>query len=73
MNKVPITITKISPFSGKSNTIVIMVYHEDWMKYLRGEAIQYCFPYLSANEREFVMTGIPNEEWEKHVKEENET
>jgi hypothetical protein len=31
----------------------------------RGEVIQRCFPQLSADHREFLMTGTPPEVWDK--------
>ena len=32
-----------------------------------GELVQDVFPHLSADDREFLMTGITPEEWNKHM------
>ena len=41
---------------------------EDWLG--EGKMIQNAFPGLSANDREFLMTGITPEEWSKMFGEE---
>lgn len=38
---------------------------------IKGEMIQNAFPTLNASEREFIMTGITDEEWETMFGEEN--
>lgn len=59
-------ITKKSPFSGKSNTMEIVMEPEDYERWKTGgDSIQECLPYLTPDEREFLMTGITPEEWEK--------
>lgn len=60
-------ITKISRLSGKDNTMEIPFTDEQFKKYERwfkGEGlIQNMLPHLSADQREFLMTGITSEEW----------
>lgn len=34
-------------------------------RWVNGESIQNCFPYLSAEQREILMTGNDNEAWDK--------
>ena len=60
------TITRVSPFSGKTNTMEIEFDNVDFQLWRLGvETIQNAMPYLTADEREFIMTGITAEEWEK--------
>lgn len=63
-----VTITRVSPFSHKTNEMTLnmtpMEFHlcaENWAK---GALIQDAFPMLNADEREFIKTGITSEEWE---------
>ena len=59
-------ITKISQFSGKTNTMDIPITQEQYTSFqLDNRPIQKIFPFLSANEREFLLTGSTQEEWDK--------
>ena len=42
---------------------------EQIQKWQQGELIQNAFPNLSASEREFIKTGITDEEWDLAFKE----
>ena len=56
-------ITKTSPFTGTTCTKEIPVtisQLEDWQS---GTLIQQAMPNISANDREFIMTGITAKEW----------
>ena len=57
-------IEKESPFSGNKNVMDIDVTEEQIASWQGGELIQKAMPNLSADEREFLMTGITAEEWE---------
>lgn len=35
--------------------------------YLRGKLLQDAFPHLSPADREFIKTGITDEEWKEHI------
>ena len=59
------TITKTSPFSGNTNTMVIEVSVEQIAAWQGGELIQRAMPNLTADEREFIKTGIIAKEWEE--------
>lgn len=66
MKEVCMLITKISPFTGKENTMEINVTEEQLDSYYQGhKTIQEAFPFLTASEREFIMTGITDEDWSK--------
>lgn len=57
-------ITRKSPFTGKfhhKELNVTQVQIDNWQ---RGVNIQDAMPHLSADDREFIKTGITPEEWD---------
>lgn len=60
-------ITRISPFTNKKHTIDINISEEQYQKWCNGELIQNAMPNISADEREFIMTGITPDEWKKYI------
>lgn len=60
-------ITRKSVISGNVNTMDINVTHEDFEKLESGWLIQSAMPHISADEREFIMTGITPQEWEAEM------
>lgn len=58
------TITKVSTVSGKSNTMELDITQKQLDRWAAGEHIQNVMPNLSADEREFLMTGITASEWD---------
>lgn len=58
-------ITRISPFTGITRMREITVTQEQLDRWQAGELIQNVMPNLSADDREFVMTGITAEEWDE--------
>ena len=65
-------ITRKSLISGIEHTLDINI-TEEQLKEIenpnRTKFIQNIVPHLNANEREFLMSGITEEEWEKEFKE----
>lgn len=62
-------ITRVSPFSGKTNTLEIPrltpeLYEEAKQRRANGELLQNAYPFLNADEREFIKTGITPAEWD---------
>lgn len=57
-------IIRTSPFSGKTNSMEIEVTQEQLSSWENGTLIQNAMPNLSADEREFIMTGITPAEWD---------
>jgi hypothetical protein len=58
-------ITRKSLLSGTERTRDIDVTAEQWAAYLGGKGlIQNIMPNVSVSDREFIMTGITDEEWE---------
>jgi len=57
-------ITRISPFSGNTISLEIPVTQAQLDAWESGTLIQDAMPNLSADEREFIMTGITAQEWD---------
>ena len=51
----------------------LKVFDGDLYKYQKGELIQACFPYLSADERELLITGFTAEMWDMVFPEDDNT
>lgn len=57
-------ITRTSMFTGKTHTININCTEKQLKSYYEdGLLIQDAFPNLSASAREFIKTGVTEEEW----------
>ena len=55
-------------FSGYTNSdkpFSITVKLSDANRWVNGDMIQNCFPYLNTEDREILMTGNDNESWER--------
>jgi hypothetical protein len=57
-------IQRKSPFTGIVRTKDLPVTREQLDRWRAGELIQTVFPHLSAGDREFIKTGITDEEWD---------
>lgn len=57
-------VTRRSPFSGKTHTMELAITEEELQRWKAGELVQNVWPQLTADEREFIMTGITKEEWD---------
>jgi hypothetical protein len=58
-------ITKVSMLSKIERSLDLDVTAEEIKAWKSGMLIQDAMPRLNENEREFIMTGITAEEWEK--------
>lgn len=58
-------IIRTSPFSGVVHVRDINVTHQQMSRWQNGVLIQHAMPELTADEREFIMTGITPEEWDE--------
>jgi hypothetical protein len=58
-------ITRQSQWSGITRTLDIPVTHEQLYEWQRGAMIQNAMPNLTAAQREFLMTGVTEEEWKE--------
>jgi hypothetical protein len=59
-------ITKKSELTGNVHTIDIPVTDEQIDAWMTGTFIQDAMPHISADHREFLMTGITPDEWERY-------
>ena len=59
-------ITKVSMLSKLERSLELDVTDEEIKAWKSGMLIQDAMPRLNTDEREFMMTGITAEEWEKH-------
>jgi len=57
-------ITRTSMFSGVERTLDLPITEEQVTAWKSGTLCQNAFPQLSADEREFIMTGVTAEEWD---------
>lgn len=65
-------ITRTSTISGVERTLDINVTDEQLANWKNGAFIQDAMPHLSAEDKEFLKTGITPEEWDTAFKEEDE-
>lgn len=67
-------VTRTSPVSGEINQREIDITPEQLLAYQNGELghIQNAFPRLSAEDREFILTGTTPEEWDEMFPDEDE-
>jgi hypothetical protein len=65
-------ITRTSPFSGATNSLEINVTQEQLDIWKAGTLIQNAMPNLTADEREFIKTGITAAEWNALNEEDDE-
>ena len=67
----PLYIVKNCPFCGKPHEV--MVYEDDFDAWQNGDLLaQEAFPYLTASEREILISGICPQCWDKMFPEEEE-
>ena len=58
-------ITKASPITSKETSMEIDVTEDQIKAWENGQLIQDAMPNLSADEREFIMTGFTPSEWDE--------
>lgn len=60
-------IKRVDPFTGKLNELDLPITAEQLERWQNGELIQRVFPNLSADEREFLISGITPGTWEEYM------
>ena len=63
-------VTRTSMFTGITRTIDLPITEHDLRAWNNGMLIQNACPDLTADQREFIMTGVTSEEWEETFSEE---
>jgi hypothetical protein len=56
-------VTKRSALTGKTHTLEIDITEVQWNRWKAGEMIQDVCPHLSADDREYLISGSTVEEW----------
>ena len=62
-SNIRISVETICPQCGKPHTIEVK--SKDYYEYKLGKHVQEAFPYLSADEREMLLTGLCKKCWDK--------
>jgi len=63
--KIEYVMIRKSPVTGKMNEMSMSLYPEDYLDWKHnGVLIQDAMPYLTPDEREFLMTGCTPEDWD---------
>lgn len=65
-------IKRISQLTGTCRSVNINITKEQYNKWVSGMTIQVAMPNITADEREFIMSGITREEWDLYFPEEEE-
>ncbi len=65
-------VTRTSQVSGVRRSLDLDITPEQMERYERGGLVQECFPHLPKDQREFIMTGITQEEWDELFKDEDQ-
>lgn len=66
-------ITRKSVLTGVVHTRDINITEQQYFDYIDGALAQEAFPHLSAEEREFIISGATPEEWQELMEEEDAT
>lgn len=60
-------ITKKSMLTGVTRTIDMPITEQQYDDWVDGALIQNVMPHLTVGEREFLISGITDEEWAEHM------
>lgn len=62
-------ITKVNPMTGNENTLNINITNDQINDWQTGTLIQDAMPNITANEREFLISGMLPDGWDELFKE----
>ena len=62
-------VTRKSMMSGEVRTLNLDVTNQQLQRWRAGELIQNVMPKLTPSEREFIITGVTDEEWQESMRE----
>ena len=60
-------VARKSPFTGNVHEMDIPLTEADQARLASGESVQKVVPHLSADQREFLISGITPAEWETYL------
>lgn len=58
-------VTRTSPLTGKLRHMDLDVTEDQLLRWSRGALVQDVFPHLTADQREFLMSGLTPEEFDR--------
>jgi uncharacterized protein (DUF779 family) len=61
-------VRRRSPLTGEVNDLDLPITAEQYLRWKNGELIQFVFPNLTADQREFLITGVFPGEWKTYLK-----
>ena len=64
-------IQKRNIFTGLTRVLDIPITKEQYDRWQGGELIQKAMPHLTADQREFMISGTLPHEWDEHMKDES--
>lgn len=64
-------VTRKSIITNVVRTIDLPITFDQLLRYEKGELLQNVFPNLTPSQREFIKTGITDNEWNETFNEEN--
>jgi hypothetical protein len=56
-------VTRVSPASGVCHELLLPITRDQYMSHVNGALVQDAFKQLTQSEREFIQTGITEDEW----------
>jgi len=62
-------VERVSPFTGEIRKKDLPITQEQLDSWRSGSLIQKAFPHLNDSDREFILTGISDDEWDEMFKE----
>lgn len=71
IKKIVMEITRVSQLTGIKRTRELNITPEQLKSWENGEHAQNAFPHLSPDEREFIISGCTQEEWDQAFKHED--
>jgi uncharacterized protein (DUF779 family) len=58
-------IHRVSPLTGKVNSMDVNITEDQYMDWQSGALIQNAMPGLTSDEREFIMSGLTASDWDQ--------
>ncbi len=65
-------VYRTSPYTGLTNYLILPITTQQYFAWRDGTLIQNAFPNLTVDEREFILTGLLGDEFNKFVGEDDE-
>ena len=66
-------VSRTSILTGKTHTMDLPVTLKQLQRHANGELAQLVFPYLTPEQREFIISGITPEEWAEQFPDEDDS